>query len=81
MILVTGATGNAGGAVIRALLGSDAAGVRGLVRREADRSRLPPGVEAVTGDLNEPDTLRAPLRASVRCSCSAATKTCPTRWP
>ena len=61
MILVTGATGNAGGAVVRALLGTGER-VRGLVRREADRSRLPAGVEAVTGDLNEPGTLRAPLQ-------------------
>lgn len=61
MIVVTGATGNAGGAVIRALLGSGER-VRGLVRGEADRSRLPAGVEAVTGDLNEPGTLRASLR-------------------
>jgi uncharacterized protein YbjT (DUF2867 family) len=61
MILVTGATGNAGGAVVRALLEAGER-VRGLVRRAADRSPLPPGVEAVTGDLNEPRTLRAPLR-------------------
>ncbi len=61
MILVTGATGNAGGAVVQALLGAGER-VRGLVRRKADRSRLPAGVEAVTGDLNEPGTLRAPLR-------------------
>ena len=61
MILVTGATGNAGGAVVRALLGTGER-VRGLVRREADRSRLPAGVEAVTGDLDEPGTLRAALR-------------------
>jgi uncharacterized protein YbjT (DUF2867 family) len=61
MILVTGATGNAGGAVVRALLGAGER-VRGLVRREADRSRLPAGVDAVTGDLDQPATLRAPLR-------------------
>jgi uncharacterized protein YbjT (DUF2867 family) len=61
VILVTGATGNAGGAVASALI---AAGerVRGLVRREEDRSRLPAGVEAFTGDLNEPGTLRVPLQ-------------------
>jgi uncharacterized protein YbjT (DUF2867 family) len=61
MILVTGATGNAGGAVVRALLETGER-VCGLVRREADRSRLPAGVEAVTGDLDEPGTLRAPLQ-------------------
>jgi uncharacterized protein YbjT (DUF2867 family) len=61
VILVTGATGNAGGAVVRALLGAGER-VRGLVRGGADRSRLPAGVEVVTGDLDEPGTLRAPLR-------------------
>lgn len=40
MILVTGATGNAGGAVVRALLEEDAP-VRALVRDEARRSALP----------------------------------------
>ena len=58
MILVTGATGNAGGAVVRALLG-DGERVRGLVRHEADRSRLPAGVEAVTDHLNEPLVFRS----------------------
>jgi uncharacterized protein YbjT (DUF2867 family) len=55
MILVTGATGNAGGAVIRALVGSGER-VRGLVR-DADGAALPAGVEAVVGDLNVPETL------------------------
>jgi uncharacterized protein YbjT (DUF2867 family) len=64
MILVTGATGNAGGAVVRALV---AAGepVRALIRRDADQARLPEGVEGATGDLNRPPTLRGPL-AGVR---------------
>lgn len=55
MILVTGATGNAGGAVVRALTeaGED---VRALVR-DADGTRLPAGVDVVGGDLNQPDTL------------------------
>jgi uncharacterized protein YbjT (DUF2867 family) len=61
MILVTGATGNAGGAVVRALLRAGER-VRGLVRREADRSRLPAGVEAATGDLDDPGRLRVPLQ-------------------
>ena len=60
MILVTGATGNAGGAVVRAL---SAAGeeVRALVR-DAGGSRLPPGVDVVIGDLNKPETLEPHLR-------------------
>jgi uncharacterized protein YbjT (DUF2867 family) len=55
VILVTGATGNAGGAVVRALVYAGEQ-VRALVR-EADRAPLPAGVDAVVGDLNEPDTL------------------------
>jgi uncharacterized protein YbjT (DUF2867 family) len=55
VILVTGATGNAGGAVVRALVYAGEQ-VRALVR-EADRAPLAAGVDAVVGDLNEPDTL------------------------
>ena len=55
MILVTGATGNAGAAVVRALVNAGAE-VRGLVR-EAGDPRLPEGAEAVVGDLNTPETL------------------------
>jgi uncharacterized protein YbjT (DUF2867 family) len=59
MILVTGATGNAGGGVVNGLLelGAD---VRGLVRPGSEGD-LPDGVEAAPGDLNDPDSLRAPL--------------------
>jgi uncharacterized protein YbjT (DUF2867 family) len=60
MILVTGATGNAGGAVARALL-AEGQEVRALVRDEARRSVLPEGAEAVVGDLNRPETLREAL--------------------
>jgi uncharacterized protein YbjT (DUF2867 family) len=58
MILVTGATGNIGGEVVRALA---AAGqpVRAVSRKEAP---VPPGVEHATGDLNDPATLEGPLR-------------------
>ena len=55
MILVTGATGNAGGAVVRALTTAEEE-VRAVVR-EADHQALPAGAEAVVGDLNRPDTL------------------------
>jgi uncharacterized protein YbjT (DUF2867 family) len=55
VILVTGARGNAGGAVVRALAGADEQ-VRALVR-DADHAPLPAGVDAVVGDLNEPRTL------------------------
>ncbi len=56
-ILVTGATGNVGGAVVTQL---HAAGVpvRALVRAEAD---LPEGVRAVRGDLGDPASLDTAL--------------------
>jgi uncharacterized protein YbjT (DUF2867 family) len=54
MILVTGATGNVGAELVRALA---AAGeqVRALVRRDADHATLPAGVDAFLGDLNRPE--------------------------
>lgn len=58
MILVTGATGNAGGAVVRALVDAGER-VRALVRDR--RSSLPAGVEAVRGDLGRPETLEPHL--------------------
>src|SRR3954454_17965543 len=56
MILVTGATGNVGAELVRALA---AAGepVRALVRDDARRAALPAGVEAAVGDLDRPETL------------------------
>jgi uncharacterized protein YbjT (DUF2867 family) len=59
MILVTGATGNAGGGVVNGLLELGAE-VRGLVRAGSEGD-LPGGVEAVIGDLNDPESLREPL--------------------
>jgi uncharacterized protein YbjT (DUF2867 family) len=55
VILVTGATGNAGGATVRALLDAGA-DVRALVR-DPGSAELPAGVEAIAGDLNRPETL------------------------
>jgi nucleoside-diphosphate-sugar epimerase len=54
VILVTGATGNAGGAVMRALLDRSEE-VRALVRDGS--GALPDGVARAVGDLNRPDTL------------------------
>jgi uncharacterized protein YbjT (DUF2867 family) len=55
-ILVTGATGNVGSELVRALAAAGAP-VRALIRDEARRARLPAGVEALVGDLNRPETL------------------------
>jgi uncharacterized protein YbjT (DUF2867 family) len=59
VILVTGATGNAGGGVINGLLEAGAE-ARGLVKPGSE-SKLPDGVEPAAGDLNDPESLREPL--------------------
>jgi uncharacterized protein YbjT (DUF2867 family) len=59
MILVTGATGNVGGELVRALVGAGQR-VRGLTR-DPHRAKLPAGVEAVSGDLNRPESLSGAL--------------------
>ncbi|MFI6680807.1 NAD(P)H-binding protein [Kribbella sp. NPDC050470] len=51
-VLVTGATGNAGGAVVQSLAAAGLPG-RALLRKEA---ALPAGIAPVYGDLNQPDT-------------------------
>ncbi|MEV4176681.1 NAD(P)H-binding protein [Nonomuraea sp. NPDC049709] len=55
MILVTGATGNAGGALVRTLAGAGEP-VRALVRREVD---LPADLHL--GDLNDPESVAGAL--------------------
>jgi uncharacterized protein YbjT (DUF2867 family) len=59
MFLVTGATGNVGGELARALA-SRGGPVRALSRR-GQPAGLPPAAEVVTGDLNRPGTLRDAL--------------------
>lgn len=54
MFFVTGATGNAGGAVVSALLSMNQP-VQALVR-DGREEALPAEAEAVVGDLNRPDT-------------------------
>jgi uncharacterized protein YbjT (DUF2867 family) len=55
MILVTGATGNVGSALVGALTEAGER-VRALTRNPS-AATLPPGVEPVAGDLNQPRTL------------------------
>ncbi len=59
MFLVTGATGNVGAEVVQALSAGDQE-VRALVR-SGGSAGVPPGVEAVTGDLNRPESLAGAL--------------------
>ena len=63
MILVTGATGLNGGALVR-LLSARGIPVRALVRNPSRAAALSslPGVEVVDGDMARPDTLSEPLR-------------------
>jgi uncharacterized protein YbjT (DUF2867 family) len=58
MILVTGATGNVGGAVLEQLVGAGHK-VRALVRDPAKLGELGSKVEVVKGDLSKPETLDA----------------------
>jgi uncharacterized protein YbjT (DUF2867 family) len=59
MILVTGATGNVGGELVRALAGAGQP-VRALARAGREQE-FPPGVQPVTGDLNQPQSMRTAL--------------------
>ncbi|MBF6236478.1 NAD(P)H-binding protein [Nocardia otitidiscaviarum] len=57
MILVTGATGSIGGALLSELRDAGTEPVRGLAR-DLTRASFPVGVEAVEGDLAEPVSLK-----------------------
>lgn len=57
MILVTGATGSVGGALIAQLVAADVP-VRAMTRRPGALA-APPGVEVVAGDAEDPDSLDA----------------------
>jgi uncharacterized protein YbjT (DUF2867 family) len=59
MILVTGASGNVGGELVTAL--ADAGQPVGALVRSPGQDRFPPGTEVVTGDLNDPFSLRPAL--------------------
>ncbi|MBZ3906359.1 MULTISPECIES: SDR family oxidoreductase [Streptomyces] len=60
MILVTGATGNTGSALLRELHARGVEPLRGLTRNRA-RAEFPDGVEAVEGDFAEPESLKPAL--------------------
>jgi uncharacterized protein YbjT (DUF2867 family) len=64
-ILVTGATGNTGRAIVDALV-ERGTPVRAMVRAEADRSRLPAGVEVVVADFDETAAIAAALDGAER---------------
>ncbi|MEV0782132.1 NAD(P)H-binding protein [Streptomyces sp. NPDC050423] len=60
MILVTGATGNIGTALLKELHAHGAGPLRGLTR-DASRVTFPDGVQAVEGDFAEPASLKPAL--------------------
>ncbi|MFJ1891233.1 SDR family oxidoreductase [Streptomyces sp. NPDC088170] len=64
MILVTGATGNIGSALLEELRARGVGPLRGLTR-DAARVAFPDGVEAMEGDFAEPASLK-PAMAGVR---------------
>jgi uncharacterized protein YbjT (DUF2867 family) len=68
MILVTGATGNVGGSVVRQLLEAGE-NIRALTR-DPGAARLPAGVDVVGGDLADPSTLAGAFDGIDGCSCS-----------
>jgi uncharacterized protein YbjT (DUF2867 family) len=64
-VLVTGATGNTGRAIVDALT-ERGAQVRAMVRTPADRSKLPDGVQAVVADFDETASIAAALDGTER---------------
>lgn len=64
-VLVTGATGNTGRAVIDALI-QRGAPVRAMVRTAADSSRLPDGVPLAVADFDDPAAVAAALDGAER---------------
>lgn len=64
-ILVTGATGNTGRAVVDALV-ERGSRVRAMVRTQADRSKLRPGVEVAVADFDDTRAVAAALDGTER---------------
>jgi uncharacterized protein YbjT (DUF2867 family) len=61
MILITGASGNVGGAVLSEAMKTREK-VRAMYRSEADAAKAPAGVEAVVADFSDRESLRRALR-------------------
>jgi uncharacterized protein YbjT (DUF2867 family) len=60
---VTGATGNTGRAAAEALARRGTP-VRAMVRAEADRDRLPAGVQPIVADFDDPASIAAALHGA-----------------
>jgi uncharacterized protein YbjT (DUF2867 family) len=65
LVLVTGATGSTGKALVEALTGRGAP-VRAMVRRETDREGLPAGVDAAVADFDDAESVAAALRGAAK---------------
>jgi uncharacterized protein YbjT (DUF2867 family) len=65
LVLVTGATGSTGKALVEALTGRGAP-VRAMVRRETDREGLPAGADAAVADFDDAESVAAALRGAAK---------------
>lgn len=79
MILVTGATGNVGGELVRVLAGVGQP-VQALTRDDSPKE-FPPGVQQAVGDLNKPESMRAALSRATAMFLYPGIRTWPVRWP
>ena len=81
-ILITGATGGTGAAVVSELLGKGFP-LRAMVHRRDRRSAAleEKGVEVVVADLYDPDQLLDALRGVQRAYCTRCTTPVLPRWP
>jgi len=77
MILVTGATGDIGGEVVRQLVGAGEK-VRVLARDPAKAAKLGPAVEVAQGDLLQPETIAAAFTGAVKVFLMAGAQDLPT---